>query len=607
MSKISVSMIVRNSSDVLERCLETVKTADEIVIVDTGSDDETKLIARKYTDKIYDYWGCNEGGKKDGLFANFADARNFSLSKCTGTHILTIDSDEELEPGGIEKLKQFDGKALSIKCISGVTGEIHRQPRFYRREPGIYWKGAAHNYLTCSGGQYSDITITYWPNQQKKKDPDRTMRILERWVKENRKDCTRELYYLAKEYYKRGWWKKAIKVYEKYIPKSTFLAEKADALVFLSRCYVAQGKYDKAVNACMGALNINPEFQEALLLIGELSNVENRLKWQHLASSANNAGVLFTRPDKRMKVTVLSKWDWAGSGYRIVKAVRKASKGAIDIEAITEYEGQGTDKYYIPSGPSVLRIGKEVAQSRINQSDIIHFKGDWLFDGEFAGVKIPKDAKIVYTVSGSLFRKPGEGLNPFVAQNKFRLTDFKADFLSAITPDLCYNDAWKWMGHCNDKFEYSWKRGKKFRVMHIPSDPRKKGTDIIVKAMQILNRPDVEFICESGIPYNEMMKLKKTAHLYIDQMVLMAYGLASVEAMSMGIPVLSGIDPKLYSEDCPIIYPDERTPEKIADILNSVLDWDFLEKLSKQSFEYAQNVHGKMGEKWLKVYDELMR
>ena len=72
MSTISVSLICRNSSDVLERCLESVKDADEIVICDTGSSDNTLEIARKYTDKVFEYWLCNEGGKKDGLFADFA-------------------------------------------------------------------------------------------------------------------------------------------------------------------------------------------------------------------------------------------------------------------------------------------------------------------------------------------------------------------------------------------------------------------------------------------------------------------------------------------------------------------------------------------------------
>jgi glycosyltransferase involved in cell wall biosynthesis len=210
-------MIVRNSSDVLERCLESVKEADEIVIVDTGSEDNTIEIAKCYTDKVYEYWGCNEGGKKDGLFANFADARNYSLKKCTGDYILTIDSDEVLEPGAMEVFKQFTGTSMSIKCTAHDTKESHRQPRLYKRHESIYWKGAAHNYLTCYPGEYSDITITYYTNNQRVKDKDRTMRILQNWLKKHPKS-PREMYYLAKEYHKRGWLQKAVKMLQRYIP-----------------------------------------------------------------------------------------------------------------------------------------------------------------------------------------------------------------------------------------------------------------------------------------------------------------------------------------------------------------------------------------------------
>ena len=603
---ISVALICRNSSDRIERCLQSVMAADEIIVIDTGSDDNTMEIARKYTDKVYEYWGCNEDGKKDGLFANFADARNKAIEYCTQSHIFTIDSDEELHPGGMEQMKKFNGVSMSIKCISGVTGEIHRQPRLYMRHPNIYWKGAAHNYLTCPAGDMSDVTITYWPNNQKKRDPDRTMRILSRWVENNPEECTRELYYLAKEYYKRGWWEKAAITLEKYIKLSTFDAEKADAYVFLSRCLVALNRYKEALNACYGAIHINPEFEEALRLMGELSGNANRLKWKHLAYHTNNAGVLFTRPDKRIKVTILSKWDWAGSGMRIVNAVRRAANGTIDIEAITEFEGQGTPKYYIPTGPSVQRVGIEVAQDRLSRSDIVHFKGDWPVGSEFAGVSLPESAKRVYTVSGSTFRQPGDGLTPEVARGAYPIEAFKADYLSAITPDLCYTSDWTWMGHCNDHFEYVWKPADKFRIMHIPSDPKKKGTDLIGEAIKLLNRDDIEYICESGISYEKMINLKKTAHLYIDQMVIWAYSLASVEAMSYGIPVLSGIDPSLYPDDCPVVYPEQRTAKEIAKVIESILDWEYLRKLSDATFEYCKNVHGNMGKEWVSVYKSLV-
>ena len=58
---ISLCMIVKNEEAVLERCLECMKDiADEMIIVDTGSSDATKEIARRYTDKVFDF-ACGSG------------------------------------------------------------------------------------------------------------------------------------------------------------------------------------------------------------------------------------------------------------------------------------------------------------------------------------------------------------------------------------------------------------------------------------------------------------------------------------------------------------------------------------------------------------------
>lgn len=56
MCTISLCMIVKNEESVLARCLDSVRgIADEIILVDTGSTDATKDIARRYTDKVFDF------------------------------------------------------------------------------------------------------------------------------------------------------------------------------------------------------------------------------------------------------------------------------------------------------------------------------------------------------------------------------------------------------------------------------------------------------------------------------------------------------------------------------------------------------------------------
>lgn len=624
---VSVSMIVRNSSDVLERCLESVKDADEIVIVDTGSTDNTKEIARKYTDKIYDYYGCNEGSKPDGLFANFADARNKALSYCTKTYVLTIDSDEYLVNGAMDIFKQFKGNALSIRCINEATKEEHRQPRLHINKPEVFWKGAAHNYLNCGSGEKSNIVIMYGKNKQKKTDPNRTMRILKRWVKNNPLNNTRELYYLGREYHKRGLFKEAIKIFNKYINRSNFLAEKADAFVQLSRCYAALGYHEKAINNCLAAINLNPMFGEALRLAGDLSGNVNRLKYRYLANRVDNNGVLFIRKDQRIKVTILSIRDFAGSGYRIAQAVRMASKGLVDVECITEVEGSA---FGIVTGPGIEETGYDVVKERIQSSDIIHFKGDWPYENTWPNInvnpvpnilkntfirhsriepiRLPGRAKYIYTVSGSLFRKKTAELINEVALELFPIENFKADFLSSMEPDLCYTKDCHHMPYPYLDFKYVWKKAKKFRIVHIPSARHKKGSDTIDRAIEILRlqRNDFEYVCKSGISFEDCIKLKSSAHLYIDQMIVNAYGNSAVEAMAFGIPVLCGIDKNLYN-DCPVIIPEEITAESIANKINESLDWNLLQDISLKTFNYCQSTHGSVGQWWFDVYKELAK
>jgi hypothetical protein len=148
-----------------------------------------------------------------------------------------------------------------------------------------------------------------------------------------------------------------------------------------------------------------------------------------------------------------------------------------------------------------------------------------------------------------------------------------------------------------------WKRKEKFKVVHIPSDPNKKGTQMIIDAMKLLNRDDVEFVCVQGLSHFESVALKATASLYIDQMLLNVYGNSAIEAMSYGIPVMTW-DTGLYG-DIPLISPKEQTAESIAERLNEVLKWHVLEDHSKKTFDYVQQIHGEVGKYWTLKYKEL--
>src|SRR3989338_4807092 len=109
MPSISLCMIVKNEADFLEQCLNSVKEiADEIIIVDTGSTDSTKEIAKKFNAKIIEHKWNND----------FSEARNISLQNAAKDWILVLDADETISKEDLSRIKiliknkEYDGYML---------------------------------------------------------------------------------------------------------------------------------------------------------------------------------------------------------------------------------------------------------------------------------------------------------------------------------------------------------------------------------------------------------------------------------------------------------------------------------------------------------------
>ncbi len=91
-------MITKNEEKYLGQCLESVKEiVDEIIIVDTGSKDKTKDIAKKFGAKIFDFKWVDD----------FSAARNESLKHAAKDWILVLDADEAIEKKDLEKIKNL--------------------------------------------------------------------------------------------------------------------------------------------------------------------------------------------------------------------------------------------------------------------------------------------------------------------------------------------------------------------------------------------------------------------------------------------------------------------------------------------------------------------
>lgn len=293
-------MIVKNEEAVLRDCLETVKDFDEIVVIDTGSTDNTVEIAKEYTDKVYTDYKWED---------HFAKARNVSKSRCTGDWILIIDADEVLQNTKgevykvVEEAQKNGSNMINTKVISKGGKDSHKNQRIFKNIPEIQWYGAAHNYLADSSKPLPlkypsettavDITICYGYSPAHKLDPDRTLRILSKAVEE--RAGSRERFYLAREYFYRRDYKKCIEHLEEYIKKPGFRGETAEVYLMMARCYWYLQQGEEARLSCMHAIYTNPDFKEALFFMAEMNYEPRKSRWLSFAKLADNNEVLFVR------------------------------------------------------------------------------------------------------------------------------------------------------------------------------------------------------------------------------------------------------------------------------------------------------------------------
>ena len=85
--RISVSIITKNAMPRLRETLESVKWADEIIVLDSGSSDDTVEVAKEYTDKVF-----------ETDWPGFGVQKQRGLDKCGGDWLISIDADEVVTP-----------------------------------------------------------------------------------------------------------------------------------------------------------------------------------------------------------------------------------------------------------------------------------------------------------------------------------------------------------------------------------------------------------------------------------------------------------------------------------------------------------------------------
>jgi tetratricopeptide (TPR) repeat protein len=147
-ASVSLCMIVKNEGHHLARCLASVQPyVDEIIVVDTGSTDQTVAIAQQYGAKVSHFDWCED----------FAAARNFSIRQATGSWILVLDADQELILEAEDVLTSLGSEpevlVYALKHIEVKKGNQSYVDRLFRNLPEIGFVGCLQEKI-CPPPEY---------------------------------------------------------------------------------------------------------------------------------------------------------------------------------------------------------------------------------------------------------------------------------------------------------------------------------------------------------------------------------------------------------------------------------------------------------------------
>lgn len=295
---LSLCMIVRNEESVLKECLESVSgIVDEIVIVDTGSEDNTLKIASSFGAKII----------KTDWNDDFSRPRNISIQNASGDYILWLDADEHISGetrGELLKLKlslpenKPEKKKVAYSLIitsrrdnlsDNLEDESFRRLRIFPRLPGVEFKGKVHEDMGESLNKLGvkvkpiDVEIIhkgYRNDNEVKLKIKRNIPLLLKQHKEIYEDPLIS-FYLANSYYGLGDTLQAIKFMEEVIKSQDMSLSDKEwfpfAFIKLAQFYRDTGEQNKAGEIYSKLLKSFPQFTSGHFFFGEMLYFQGKI------------------------------------------------------------------------------------------------------------------------------------------------------------------------------------------------------------------------------------------------------------------------------------------------------------------------------------------
>lgn len=269
--QLGFNLIVKNEGSYLATCLQSVRDiADEIVVTDTGSTDNTVAIALEFADKVLFHEWQND----------FSEARNFSIQFSRTRWIGWIDGDESLLPKSIQPLLdliQNDAGFYTIFCAllselpDGRTSK-HYLPKFFRLGTA-HFEAIVHNQLVHRSPALP-TEVGFWhtgynlPHERMKAKRQRSMKLLRIQLEENPQDAFATMN-LARILMTDGQYQESIALAEGGLKMPDSSGNIRQMLLYnLAMCNTNLGYHDKALNACWDGLSLNPANLDLMFVLG---------------------------------------------------------------------------------------------------------------------------------------------------------------------------------------------------------------------------------------------------------------------------------------------------------------------------------------------------
>lgn len=304
-STCGLCMIVKNEENTLKCCLESVKDLfDEIIIVDTGSSDDTVNIARLFTDKVHHFLWTD----------NFSEARNYAFSLATTDYAVWLDADDIIPPESFgdwkELIASLDTEIPDMVYLpynvgfdeGGQPSLTFERERLIRLNAGHSFIGAIHEAIPPSGRIIHRLASVSHMGK-KNRDPKRNIRIFQKLLDEGCELSPREKYYYARELGYSGRLDEAELFYSLCLEdKEAWIENRLSSCIELGDLCLRRNKREQALKYYLKSLELSSPRSDVCCRLGQIfmdnANYEQARFWYELAPLVHkNVGLSFIPRD----------------------------------------------------------------------------------------------------------------------------------------------------------------------------------------------------------------------------------------------------------------------------------------------------------------------